>query len=117
MGVKRGLSSQTRNLDYKYLKQNSSNNPQTRSSEADENKFRIPHNALLRELQRSLGILRIVKYRRIRRAGYLARTKGTQTLLRRDKPLGKLHFKGPINITMDFTENCYNVDAMAPDRT
>lgn len=46
-----------------------------------ENKLRIPHNALLRELQRSLGIFRIVKYRRIRRAGYLAKTQGMQTEL------------------------------------
>jgi hypothetical protein len=49
-----------------------------------ENKFRIPHNALLRELQRSLGILRIVKYRRIRGVGYLVKTQGMQTELRRE---------------------------------
>ena len=59
-------------------------NPQTRSNEVGENKFRIPHNALLRELERTLGILRIVKYRRIRRAEYLAKTQGMQTELRRE---------------------------------
>ena len=46
-----------------------------------ENKFMIPHNALFRELHRSLGIFRIVKYRRIRRAGYLVETQGMQTEL------------------------------------
>ena len=82
----------------------------------DENKFRIQHNELFREPQRSFDILRIVKYSRIRQAGYLADER-TQTLLRREKPLGKHQFKGPFNITMDFTENCYVADAMAPDRT
>ena len=84
MGVKGGLSSQMRNIDQKCLKQSYSKNPQTRSNDVGENKFRIPHNALLRELQRSLGILRIVKYRRIRRSGYLAKKQGMQTELRHE---------------------------------
>ena len=56
----------------------------------DENEWKIPHNEELHSLQHSPNIVRVIKYRRLRQAGHVARMEECRSALKilTGKPIG-----------------------------